>query len=130
MQYYRNSNNPNLLIGITLLLMLAVLIGPNTLPRFLSRAVPGVFDEGVPCDWLRQGIDRANHQSLIGRAADSPLAVEVKASPLPATPDGVLTIKIIVRNDSLGAVPFIYDPNAVIVGDNGTSGLGIIFTPN
>src|SRR5690606_15433951 len=44
--------------------------------------------------------------------------------------DGVLAVSIVIANESLGTVPIVYNPNQVIVGDNGTSGLGIIFTPN
>jgi hypothetical protein len=34
-----------------------------------------------------------------------------------------------VINSTLGTLPFVYNPDAVIVGDNNTSGLGIIFDP-
>jgi hypothetical protein len=124
---YRRSNNTNLLVGIFLLLLLAVLIGPGTLPRLLSSLVPNI-DESIPCDWLREGINRAEHQSLIGRAAASPIGLRVKSSSVPNTPDGVLTISIILTNTSIGTVAILYDPAQVRIGDDGvTSGLGVVF---
>lgn len=128
MRYLNRSENPNTLVGLFLLILLAVFIGPNMLPRFVSSVAPSL-DESVPCAWLRQGIDRAYHQSLIGRAANNPLSLSVRAGAVPNTADGVLTINIVVANNSLGTIPIVYNPSQVIVGDNGTSGLGIIFTP-
>lgn len=128
MRFINRNDNPNLLVGIFLLVLLAVFIGPNILPRILSSVAPGI-DESIPCAWLRRGIDRAYHQSLIGRAATNPLRVQVRAGSVPNTPDGVLVINIVVVNESLGTIPFVYDPNQVIIGDNGTSGLGLIFNP-
>ncbi|MEO0564008.1 MAG: hypothetical protein AAF125_18025, partial [Chloroflexota bacterium] len=57
------------------------------------------------------------------------LDLEVRSSTLPTTPDGQLTVRIVVGNATLGTVPFIYNPDAVIVGNNNTPGLGIIFEP-
>jgi hypothetical protein len=118
----------NIAIGIMLLIILLALLGPDGAPRLISSLIPSFF-EGVPCDRLRTASDRANHQSLIGRGAPNPIAVNVQTSPIPATADGFLTIQIIVTNISLGTVAFVYNPNQVIVGDNGSSGLGIIFSP-
>ncbi|MBI5669296.1 MAG: hypothetical protein HZC41_14930 [Chloroflexi bacterium] len=127
MSIFRRSNNTNLLVGIFLLLLLAVFAGPGTLPRLISSLVPNI-DESIPCAWLRQGINRAEHQSLIGRAAASPLALRVRPSPVPNTPDGILTITIIVTNTSIGTVAIVYDPDQVRIGDDGvTSGLGVVF---
>ena len=128
MRYFNRSENPNLLVGIFLLILLAVFIGPNILPRILGSVAPGI-DESIPCAWLRRGTDRAYHQSLIGRAAANPMQVQVRPGAVPNTADGRLVINIVVINESLGTIPFVYDPNQVIVGDNGTSGLGVIFTP-
>lgn len=126
MRFFNRTDNPNLLVGIFLLIVLAVIIGPNTLPRLLSSAN---IDESIPCAWLRRGTDRAYHQSLIGRAAANPLRLQVRSSPVPTTPDGSLVITIVVINESLGTIPIVYNPDQVIVGDNGTSGLGVIFNP-
>ncbi|MBZ0292626.1 MAG: hypothetical protein K8L99_08715 [Anaerolineae bacterium] len=124
----RSENSTNSLVGIFLLILLAVFIGPNMLPRFVSSVAPGL-DESIPCAWLREGQERAYHQSLIGRAAANPLSLSVRTSAVPNTADGVLSISITVSNNSLGTIPILYNSNQVIVGDNGTSGLGIIFTP-
>lgn len=124
----RRSRSSNIFVGLILLMLLAVLIGPTTLPRLLSNVIPQ-FYEGVPCSWLRTGNDRAFHQSLLGRSAANPFSMSVQSSPLPTEGSGSLLINIIITNNSLGTVPFVYDPQRVIVGDNGTSGLGLIFTP-
>jgi hypothetical protein len=127
LQRFREANNPNLLVGIFLLVMLAVFAGPNALPSLIARVLPAI-DEAIPCEWLRQGINRAQHQSLIGRAATNPLALRVTSSAIPSSPSGELVISILVINDTIGTVPIVYNPNQVIVGDNGTSGLGIVFS--
>jgi hypothetical protein len=127
MRYFRRRpDNPNTLVALFLLILLAVLAGPATLPRFISSVVPGA-DEGIPCSWLRQAQDRAAHQSLIGRGTTRPISLGISTSPVPSTPDGELVIRIIVANNSLGTVPIIYNPNQVQVGDAGfNTGLGIV----
>lgn len=131
MDQLRSRLGSNVIVGLFLLVMLAVFAGPSTLPRVLSDVFPG-FYEGVPCQWLRMGDDRANHQSLLGRGATNPISLSIQTTALPtaANASGSLFVRIIIANNSLGTVPFVYDPNAVIVGDNGTSGLGVIFTPS
>ncbi len=123
-------NNPNLFVGLILVVLLAVFIAPSSLPRFLSNVFPQ-FAAGVPCSWLKTAEDRANHQSLLGRAAANPISLRVQPSPLPdpSNASGSWYVSIIVTNNSLGTVPFVYDPQSVIVGDSGTSGLGLIFNP-
>src|SRR4051794_27855761 len=128
MRFVRRSNNPNLFVGLILLLLLAVFAGPSTLPRLLSSINPQ-FYAGVPCSWVRIADDRAFHQSLIGRAAANPFSLSVQTTALPKDASGSLFVNIIITNNSIGTVPFVYDPQRVIVGDNGTSGLGLIFTP-
>ncbi len=127
MAFLRRSNNTQVITGIFLLVMLAVFAGPNMLPR-LSSMIP-FADEGVPCEWLKTGEGRAQHQSLIGRSATNPLKVEVSSSTVPNTPDGKLVISIMVVNQSIGTVGFVFNPQQVIVGDDGNSGLGLIFNP-
>ncbi len=131
MSLIRRVSNPNFVVGVFLLVVLSILAGPNTLPRLIASLVPG-FDEGAPCQWLRRGIDRAAHQSLIGRAARNPLSLSVRAAPLPATLDGTLVITITITNTSLGTVAIYYNPDQVRIGDDGvTSGLGLVFNaPN
>jgi hypothetical protein len=113
-------------VGIFLLVLLALFAGPDTMPRLISAFVPNA-DEGIPCDWLRTAQDTANHQSLLGRAAENALALRIQASPV--RQDAPLVINIIVQNTSIGTIPIVYSPQQVIVGDNGTSGLGIVFNP-
>ncbi|MAS33330.1 MAG: hypothetical protein CL610_04950 [Anaerolineaceae bacterium] len=124
----RDSGNPNLLVGIFLLILLSVFMGPNVMPRLISSVTP-IIDEAIPCEWLRYGVDRANHQSLIGRASDNALGLEVRTSPVPSDQNGVLSIEVVVINQSLGTIPIIYSPNQFNIGDDGSSGLGIIFEP-
>jgi hypothetical protein len=112
-----------------MLIVLAMLAGPNLIPRVFSRVIPG-FDEGVPCSWLPRANDRANHQSLLGRTAENPIALGVRATPITTNPADIMTVTMVVSNTSLGTVPFLFNPSQVIVGDNGTSGLGVIFTPS
>ena len=128
MRFFRRVDNRNTITGIFLLVLLAVIAGPNTLPRLIARIFP-YADEGIPCQWLSVAEDRSQHQSLIGRASENPIALAVKSTTLPTTPDGSLVISITVINTSIGTVPFVYNPNQVMVGDNNTSGLGITFNP-
>lgn len=128
MRYFRRSGGSNFFVGIILLLLLAVFAGPATLPRFLSNVIPQ-FYEGAPCSWLRTAEDRAFHQSLLGRAAPEPFSLRVQTTSIPTDASDSLFVNVVITNNSLGTVPFVYDPNSVIVGDNGTSGLGLIFTP-
>lgn len=128
MRYVRRSARPNIFVGLILILLLAVFAGPSTLPRLLANINPQ-FYAGVPCTWVRTADDRADHQSLLGRAATNPFSVGVATTKLPADASGSLFITLTITNNSLGSVPFVYDPQRVIVGDNGTSGLGVIFTP-
>lgn len=124
----RSRSRPNAVVALFLLILVLLLAGPNLVPRLASSVIPG-FDEGVPCEWLPRASDRANHQSLIGRGAVNPISLRVRPGAITRDPAGLLTIGIVVTNTSVGTVPFIYDPNQVIVGDDGTSGLGLIFNP-
>jgi hypothetical protein len=125
---FRRVNNQNFVIGVILLIALLFLAGPGTLPRFLARFSP--YFEGIPCGNVRTASDRANHQSLLGRSAENPLVLSISTSGIPTDPAASLLIQITVINNSVGSVPFIYNPNEVIIGDNNSSGLGIVFTPN
>ncbi len=121
-----NEDNPNLLVGIFLLILLSVFMGPNIMPRILASISP-LIDEAIPCVWLREGLDRANHQSLIGRQAVNAIALEVRAGGVPVDPNGSLRIDIVVINRSLGTVPIYFDVTQVTGGDNGSSGIGLVF---
>jgi hypothetical protein len=119
--------NQNFLIGVFLLFLLAVLAGPNVAPRLVSQLIPE-FDEGVPCDRLRQSSDRGQHQSLLGRNASNPLDLRVRAGPLPSDGAGSLVIVVTITNQTLGSVPIVFNRNQIPIGDNGTTGLGLTFS--
>lgn len=129
MQVFRRRNNPNLLVGIFLLIIMAVFFSPNFFPRFVSDVFPEVYS-GIPCQWLRRADDRAFHQSLLGRSVQDPFELTVDVGPFPTDGTQILEIRVTVRNNSLGTVPLIYNPVQVPVGDNGTSGLGVLFSTN
>lgn len=128
MGIFRSRDNPNFLVGIFLLLLLAVFMGPNVLPRVISSVSP-IIDEAIPCAWLRPGTDLANHQSLIGRATTDAIALEVRPIAVPLDLSAVFEVDIVVINQSLGTVPFVYNIDQINIGDDGSSGLGIIFDP-
>jgi hypothetical protein len=129
MQVFRRSNNPNLVVGIFMLIILAVLFSPNFFPRYVSDIFPE-FYSGVPCGWLRRSDNRAFHQSLLGRSVDNPFELLIEVGPFPTQPNEFLTLRITVRNNSMGTVPLIYNETQVSIGDNGTAGLGILFSTN
>lgn len=124
----RGGDNSNTIIGIILLVLLLVFVGPNVLPSLLAETFPFI-DEGAPCSRLRTAQNRAQHQSIIGRNAQDPLLLRVITGQIPTDANGSLSIRIVVINNTIGTIPIVYSPNQVIVGDNGTNGLGIIVTP-
>ena len=131
MSFLRRPTSTNALVGIFLLVLLAVFAGPGMLPRIISSVIPSA-DESIPCEWLRRGDNRAEHQSLIGRSIANPISVRVRTSALPRTAEERLVINIVVANDSIGTVAIYYNPTQVRLGDDGvTSGLGVVFnSPN
>jgi hypothetical protein len=131
MQFLRRPTSTNSLVAIFLLVLLAVFAGPGMLPRIIASIIPSA-DESIPCEWLRSGIDRAAHQSLIGRSAVNPIVVSVRTSALPRTAEERLVISIVITNQSIGSVAIYYNPTQVRLGDDGvTSGVGVVFnSPN
>lgn len=124
----RDGDSSNTLIGIIILVLLLTYIGPDVLPQLVENTLPFLFDEGVTCGSLRRGEDRGNHQSLIGRAAEDPLILRVEADSYP-TDGNPWNIRIIVINNTIGTIPIYFEDNQVIVGDDGNSGIGLIFSP-
>ena len=126
----RDGDTSNTVIGIILLILLLVFIGPDVLAQLLSRSLPFI-DEGVPCRVLQSASDRSQHQSLIGRSTTNPLVLRTIADPIPAVDSGqTWVVRIVIENDTIGTVPFVFDPEQVIVGDQqGSSGVGLIFSP-
>ncbi|MCA0453214.1 MAG: hypothetical protein LCI00_04490 [Chloroflexi bacterium] len=130
MRYFRRSGNPNALVGIFLLVLLAIFAGPGMLPNLLPNIIPGA-DESIMCAWLRTGTERAQHQSLIGRTATNPISLRVRTSALPSAPGQTLQVNIVITNNSLGTVAIYYNPAQVRYGDDGvSSGLGLIPNSN
>jgi hypothetical protein len=121
------------MVGIFLLIVLAVFAGPNALPRLLSSIVPNA-DEGVPCVWLPQIDNNGRHQSLVGRLAsegESPLTIRVDPGTLPNNAEQVMTVRIVLTNQTVGTVGVVVLPEGDVssLGDN-RPGIGVAFNPN
>lgn len=124
----RDGDSSNTVIGIIILIMLLVFVGPDVLPQLLAETFP--IDEGVKCNFLRTGIDRGEQQSLIGRSAEDPLSLQVEVEPLRQDGQSTWVVRIIVVNNTIGTVPIVYNEDQVLVGDELTSnGIGLIFDP-
>lgn len=127
-QFYRRARE-NRTLSIFLIIILSWFIGSNLAPSYVSRFIPG-FYQAQNCAWVRTSEERANHQSLLGRNVANPISLQVTTTAInPTDAAGSLFVQIMVINNTLGTVPFVYDPATVLVGDNGTSGLGLIFNP-
>ena len=131
MRFLNRRENPNALVGLFLLILLAIFAGPTVLPDLISQAVPFV-DEGVPCERLRDGSLRGQQQSLIGRDAslnaDAPIGLRVSASSVGV--DNTLTVEIIVINETIGTVPIVLTSDSMIVNTaTAQNGLGVYFGP-
>lgn len=124
----RDGDTSNTVFGVILLVMLLVFVGPDVLPRLLSRTFPFV-DEGAPCTRLRTASDRGLHQSLIGRRSSDPFDLDVQVDPLPTDGSGSWIVRIIIVNNTIGTVPLVFDENQVLPVDDGNSGVGLIFNP-
>lgn len=125
----RGGDTSNTVFGIILLVMLFVFIGPSLLPTVLSETFPFI-DEGVPCGNLQTASNRAQHQSLIGRATTNPLDLDLVVRPIPPNEDGTWVMVITVTNTSIGTVPIIYGMDEAIVNDaTNSSGFGVIIEP-
>ena len=117
----RDGDSSNSIIGIVILVLLTVFVAPDILPQLVAETIPFV-DEGLPCSRLLTAQDRANHQSLIGRAATDPLLIKTEVSPYSNNGTDNLVIRVIIINETIGTVPLVFNPNQVIVGDDGNSG--------
>lgn len=124
----RDDDNPNAFIGIILLIVLGVFVGPNLLPEFVSDLSPYLY-AGIPCGRLPQADNLAAHQSVIGRSVEDPLTLEVSATDI--GDDGILAVRLTITNSSLGTVPIYYDEEnvAVVTADDNSNGFGIIINP-
>jgi hypothetical protein len=122
----RDDDNPNTFIGIILLIVLGVFVGPNLLPEFLSDLSPYIF-AGIPCSRLPEAEDLTAHQSIIGRSVEDPLVLEVDSSDI--GDDNSLILRLTITNSSLGTVPIVYTENDIATTDDGSNGFGIIINP-
>lgn len=122
----RDNDNPNTFIGIILLIVLGVFVGPNLLPEFLSDLSPYVF-AGIPCDRLPEADNLVAYQSVIGRSVEDPLVLEVDSSSI--GDDGSLILRLTITNSSLGTIPIVYDIDDIATIDDGSNGFGIIINP-
>lgn len=121
----RDGDTSNTVFGVILLVMLLVFVGPDVLPRLVSRTFTFV-DEGAPCTRLRTASDRGLHQSLIGRSSRDAIDMDVQVEPLPN--DGSpWVVRIIIVNNTIGTVPIVFSENQILAVDDGTSGVGLIF---
>jgi hypothetical protein len=125
MRYLRQYGNNNILVGIFLLVLLGIFAGQGTIQNLLPSVIPFAY-ESIPCSWLRSGVNRAEHQSLIGRNSQDPLQIRVRTSTFPRQPGESLSISVILTNRSIGTVAIFYNADQVQFGDAGNSGLGII----
>lgn len=131
MRFLGRRDNPNAVAGLFLLILLMVLAGPSAFPRLVENFE--FADEGVPCRWLREGEDRAFHQSLISRAislgSDPPISLHVETSAISTDPNTQFIVAITVVNNTVGPVPFIIpiDDTVVVGTGTGENGLGIVF---
>jgi len=125
----RDGDSSNSIIGIVILVLLTVFVAPDVLPQLVSESIP-FLDEGLPCTQVLTATDRAQHQSLIGRAANDALIIRTEIVSFPDDGTRPMVVRVIVINNTIGSVPFVFNPNQVIVGDDpGSSGIGLIFTP-
>jgi hypothetical protein len=109
-RFYRGHRNSTIFAAL-LLLLLVVLAGQNTFSGFFSNVFSRYFNVRPACILMRSAYDRDDHQSLIARAASQraqPLQVDLLVGPYPTTPDGLLTLTIVLTNTTIGTVPFVY----------------------
>ncbi|MCS6834992.1 MAG: hypothetical protein NZ750_03120 [Anaerolineae bacterium] len=128
--FRRSGDSSNTVIGIILLIVMLVFVGPNVIPGLLSRTF-NFIDEGIPCTRLRTAEDRAAHQSLIGRLAQNPISLRVIPDTIPPFGSGSgMTFRIVISNETIGTVPIVFNEAQVIVNDDpNSSGFGLIFEP-
>ncbi len=125
----RDGDSSNTVIGIVILVLLTVFVAPEILPQLVAETLPFV-DEGLPCTLVMNSQDPANHQSLIARGASDPLELQVDIGSYPTNGTSPLVLRVIVINNTIGSVPFVFNPNQVILNDDpSSSGIGLIFTP-
>lgn len=124
--FRRNNDDPNTFIGLILLIVLGVFVGPNLLPEFLSDLSPFIY-AGVPCSRLPSAQNLAAHQSVIGRQVEDPIALDIEPSSIGQ--DGILILRLTITNTSLGTIPIVYNVNDIPTVDDNSNGFGIVINP-
>lgn len=125
----RDGDSSNTIIGIVILVLLTVFVAPDVLPQLISNTIP-FLDEGLPCEMVMNAHDRTRHQSLIGRQATNPFTLRAEVLSFPNDGASPLVIRVVLHNRTIGSVPFVFNPNQVVVGDDpNSSGIGLIFNP-
>lgn len=124
--FRRNNDNPNTFIGLILLIVLGVFVGPNLLPEFLSDLSPFIY-AGVPCSRLPAAQNLAAHQSIIGRQVEDPIKLDLEPSGI--SQDGILILRLTITNTSLGTIPIVYNVDDVITTDDNSNGFGVVISP-
>ncbi|MDX2077870.1 MAG: hypothetical protein SFZ02_15690 [bacterium] len=129
MQLFRNRrDNPNVLVAVVLLFLLVIFAGPSNLPRLLSSVLP-FADEGVACERLRDGTNRAYHQSLLGRVVnqldETPISLTIRTSALNEQ-STTISVTVVITNRTVAPVPLLITPGQFILApEQPVSGLGI-----
>ena len=109
--------------------LLMIGIGPRIAPQLLDDFLT-VANEGIPCTWLRNPDELRNKQSLLARASNEPLDIQVSSEPFPSGDETSWIVKIVVINLSAGTMPILFHPDQVLMSDDpATSGFGLIFRP-
>lgn len=125
----RDGDSSNTIIGIVILVLMTVFVAPDVLPQLVSNSLPFI-DEGLPCALVMDAEDRSQHQSLIGRAATDPLTIRTEIASFPTNGTSPMVVRVIILNNTIGTVPFVFNPNQVLIGnDPNSSGIGLIFNP-
>lgn len=126
---FRNRrDNPNVLVAVVLLFLLVIFAGPSNLPRLISSLLP-FADEGVACERLRDGTNRAYHQSLLSRRVNqqpqAPLSLDVRTSAITDQTTSI-SITVVVTNLTVAPVPIlITSGNYILTPEQPISGLGV-----
>lgn len=126
---FRNRrDNPNVLVAVVLLFLLVIFAGPSNLPRLISSLLP-FADEGVSCERLRDGTNRAYHQSLLSRRVNqqpqAPISLAVRTTPI-TDQSTTISITVVITNLTVAPVPILITPNNFILApEQPISGLGI-----
>ncbi len=126
-RFYQNRRSSTVFAAL-LLLLLVVLAGQNTFTGFFSTVFSQYFNVRPLCSATRQADNRDEHQSLIARAAaqrGAPIRVDLAIGPYPTTAGNLLRLTIVLTNETVGTVPFVYS-GGVPFNNTVPDGFGIV----